>query len=65
MTSQPFTADEWKNIFRAYRDTTEQQMGIEILRQHLLEDIRVDTTLLTSESTWAKHYKRTPTAYWP
>ena len=63
MTTQPLTADEWKNIFRAYRDTTEQQMGIEILRQHLLEDIRVDATLLTSESTWYKHFKRNPNVY--
>ena len=63
MTTPPFSADEWKNIFRAYRDEPHQQTAIEILRQHLEEDIRVDATLLTSESTWYKHFKRNPNVY--
>jgi hypothetical protein len=58
----PFSMDEFRNIFRGYKDTPEHQMGIEILRQHLLED---DSKLLTSESTWYKHYKRDPNAYFP
>ena len=61
----PFSADEWRNIFRSYKDTPEQQTGVEILRQLLEEDIRVDATLMTSEASWFKHYKKTPTAYWP
>ena len=65
MTTQPFTADEWRNIFRGYKSTPDQEIAIEILRQHLLEDIRVDATLLTSASTWYKHYKRSPNIYTP
>jgi len=59
MTIQPFTADEWKSIFKGYKNSPQQQIGIEILRQHLLEDIRVDASLLTTESSWYRHYKRT------
>jgi len=59
MTIQPFTADEWKSIFKAYKNTPQQQTGLEILRQHLLEDIRVDASLLTTESSWYRHYMRT------
>ena len=62
MTS-PFTPEEFRNVFRGYKDTPEQNIGIEILRQHLLEDIRVDAQLLTTESTWYKHFKRSPNPY--
>ena len=58
-----FTPEEWLNIWRSYRYTPEQDLGIEILRQHLAEDIRIDTSLLTTEATWYKHYKRSPNAY--
>lgn len=57
------TPEDWRNIFRGYKDTPEQNIGIEILRQHLLEDIRVDAQLLTTESTWYMHYKRSPNPY--
>jgi hypothetical protein len=63
MTTPPFNADEWRNIFRAYRDDPHQQTAIEILRQHLEEDIRVDPTIMTKESCWYKHFRKTPTAY--
>ena len=58
-----FTPEDWRNIFRGYKNTPEQQIGIEILRQHLYEDIRVDATLLTTESSWYKHYQRSPNVY--
>ena len=60
---QYFSPDEWKRIWASYRDSPEQQIGIEILRQHLLEDTRIDSNLLTSESTWYMHYKRSPNPY--
>ena len=62
MTNQPFTADEWRNIWRGYKDSSEQQLGIDILRMHLLE---VDPALLYRESTWYKHFKRSPNIYFP
>ena len=65
MTTQPFSADEWRNIFRSYEDTPEQATAIEILRQHLEEDVRVDPTIMTTESCWYKHFHKTPTAYFP
>ena len=61
--TKPFTQDEWRNIFRSYKDAPEQQTAIEILRQHLLEDIRVDANLLTTDSTWYKHYARKHSPY--
>ena len=61
--TNPFTPEDWRNIFRGYKNTPEQQIGIEILRQHLLEDTRIDSNLLTSESTWYMHYKRSPNPY--
>ena len=60
--TEPFTADEWRNIFRGYKDSPTHQLGIEVLRQHLIED---DSKLLTSEATWYKHFKRDPNAYFP
>ena len=63
MTIQPFTADEWRSIFKGYKNSPQQQTGIEILRQHLIEDIRVDASLLTTESSWYKHFIRTPNTY--
>ena len=61
--TNPFTPEDWRNIFRGYKNSPEQQIGIEILRQHLYEDIRVDATLLTTDSTWYKHYQRSPNVY--
>ena len=61
--TKPFTREEWRNIFRSYKDAPEQQTAIEILRQHLSEDIRVDANLLTTDSTWYKHYQRSPNVY--
>mgnify|MGYP004390184663 CR=1 FL=1 len=62
MTPQPFNAEEWRNIFRGYKDTPEHQMGIEILRMHILED---DKRILHSDSCWYQHYHRSPNAYFP
>ena len=61
--TKPFTKDEWRNIFRSYKDAPEQQTAIEILRQHLLEDIRVDANLLKRDSTWFLHYRKTHSPY--
>jgi len=58
-----FRPDEWRRIWVSYQNTPEQQIGIEILRQHLQEDTRIDSNLLTSDSTWYKHYKRSPNPY--
>ena len=58
-----FSPEEWRRIWISYKNTPEQQIGIEILRQHLLEDTRIDQNLLTSESTWYMHYKRSPNPY--
>jgi len=57
---------EWRSIWRGYRDNNpSHQIAIEIFRQHLEEDIRVDSTLMSKESTWYKHLKRDPNAYFP
>ena len=61
--TKPFTREEWRNIFRSYKDAPEQQTAIEILRQHLAEDIRVDANLLTTDSTWYLHYRKTRSPY--
>ena len=61
--TNPFTPEDWRNIFRGYKNTPEQNIGIEILSQHLLEDNRIDATLLTTESSWDKHYQRSPNVY--
>ena len=58
-----FSPEEWRRIWISFQNTPEQQIGIEILRQHLYEDIRVDATLLTTDSTWYKHYQRSPNVY--
>ena len=58
-----FSPDEWRRIWVSYEDTSTQQCAIEILRQHLLDDTRIDLNLLTSESTWYMHYKRSPNPY--
>tara|TARA_R100000781_G_scaffold78249_1_gene48469 strand:+ start:206 stop:400 length:195 start_codon:yes stop_codon:yes gene_type:complete len=61
--NKPFTQEEWRNIFRSYKDEPEQQTAIEILRQHLSEDIRVDANLLTRDATWFLHYRKTHSPY--
>ena len=58
-----FSPEEFRRIWISYQNTPEQQIGIEILRQHLLEDTRIDSNLLTSDSTLYKHYKRSPNPY--
>jgi len=65
MTIQPFSADEWRDIFKAYKDTPQQQTGVEILRQLLIEDSSIDSSLLTKDSTWFIHFNKTNTPYWP
>ena len=58
-----FSPEERRRVWLSYKHTPEQQIGIEILRQHLLEDTRIDSNLLTSESTWYMHYKRARNPY--
>ena len=66
MTITPFSADEWRNIWRGYKDSNpSHQIAIEILRQHLEEDVRVDSTLMSKEATWYKHFKHNPNVYFP
>ena len=62
MTNQPFTADEWRNIWQGFKDSPEHQMGIEILRMPIVE---IDKDILLRDSCWYKHFKRSPNAYFP
>ncbi len=60
MTSHRLTADEFRNIFKAYKDNPDQQIAVEILRQHMAEDC---ASLLNHDSLWLKKYKTTPNPY--
>ena len=52
-----FDSEEFRRIWKSFTDSPENQIGIEIFRQHILEHQK---DLLTENATWYKHFSHKP-----